>query len=348
MKDINIINYASAISDAIEIGLSTNSNIRVIGIGVNYSAGIFGTTRKAFLTYGEQFVVDTPAMENALTGIAAGAALVGVRPIVTHARNDFAFLALDQLINVYSKWQYMFDGKAGSLPVITRLLVGRGWGQGATHSQSIQSILGHFPGLRVVMPANPSDAKGMLLNALLSKDPIVIIEHRNLYSLEGEVQNGHYTTPLEGASVVIEGTDLTIVAVSICVVEALEAAKEILKFGINVEVVDLRSIQPLDSETVLSSVTKTKRLIVIDTSWVQYGISAEILALVAERGMPLLSPPKRLGKAPPPAPVSKVLEDVFYPTSRTIIESVLAMMSIEYRVETSIAKDQETGIFNPY
>ena len=341
--------YGQAISDALEIAIQSDSSLRILGIGVDYSAGIFGTTRNAYLANGKEIVVDTPAMENALTGIAAGAALVGLRPVVIHARNDFAFLALDQLINVYSKWHYMFDGKAGSMPVVTRLLVGRGWGQGATHSQSIQSLLGHFPGLRVVMPASPVDAKGMLLSALSTNDPTVIIEHRNLYNLSSEVPTGFYTRELYGAEVKSEGTDITIVATSVCVPEAIIASKTLEDSGISCEVLDLRVIQPLDKQTILESVRKTRRIIVMDTSWVQYGISAEIFASILEDGkIVLLSPGRRLGQASNPAPVSQVLEEIHHPTSEVLIQNIFEMMGKPQERIAARNLDSTNGINNPY
>jgi pyruvate dehydrogenase E1 component beta subunit len=341
--------FSEAISDALVIAIRSDSKVRILGIGVDYSAGIFGTTKNAFLANGKEKVIDTPAMENALTGIAAGAALVGLRPVVVHARNDFAFLALDQIINVYSKWHYMFDGKAGSLPVVTRLLVGRGWGQGATHSQSIQSLVGHFPGIRVVMPASPIDAKGMLLSALSINDPTIIIEHRNLYNVRSEVPSGFFTRDLFGSEVITQGTDITIVATSVCVIEAVNASKVLAGSGISCEVIDLRVIQPLDTQTILDSVRKTRRIIFMDTSWVQYGISAEIFASILEEGdITLLSPGRRLGQAPNPAPVSQVLEDIHYPTSDSLVQMVLGIMGIDQEAEVISSLDSTSGVNNPY
>ena len=169
------MSFAEAISDATIEAMKKNPNIILLGIGLDYSSGVFGTTSEAFKQFGPERVLDTPAMENALTGIAAGASLCGMRPVVIHARNDFMFLALDQILNVLTKWHYMFNGNASSMPVVTRAIIGRGWGQGATHSQSIQSVIAHFPGIRVVMPSRPKDAKGMLLSALESPDPVLIL-----------------------------------------------------------------------------------------------------------------------------------------------------------------------------
>lgn len=323
---MKILSYAEAISEATVEAMKIDSSIHLFGIGLDYSSGVFGTTTEANSLFGPSRVIDTPAMENALTGIAAGASLCGIRPVVIHARNDFMFLALDQMLNVLSKWHYMFDGRASNMPVVIRSIIGRGWGQGATHSQSIQSVLAHFPGLRVVMPASARDAKGMLLSALNSPDPVVILEHRNLYEVKGEVGQA---TPLEGASIAKKGKDLTIVASSVCVQESLIAADQASELGINIEVIDIRSIQPLDIETILNSVRKTKRLMVVDTSWTNFGLGSEIGASVLESGIALLSPLVRLGQADSPAPVSKPLEDIHYPNATKIFS--VAKQSISYK-----------------
>ena len=322
------ITYAQAISEATCLIMEADPNVVLMGIGMDYSSGVFGTTSEAFNKFGAERVIDTPAMENALTGIAIGSATVGIKPILVHARNDFMFLALDQLLNVCAKWNYMFNGNAGSLPIINRAVIGRGWGQGATHSQSIQSILAHFPGLRVVMPSNPADAKGMLLSAWKSFDPIVILEHRSLFEIEGQVDDGLAFSDLVSAKVVKEGSDLTIVATSICVHESLLIASELETLGISVEVVDLRTIQPIDRITVLDSVKKTGRLLIYDTSWVNFGVGAEIAATVAETdGMIMKTPIVRIGQLGVPAPVSKPLEDQHYPSSRSVFDIIEKMMS---------------------
>jgi len=331
------ITYAQAISEATCIMMEADPNVVLMGIGMDYSSGVFGTTNEAFIKFGSSRVIDTPAMENALTGIAIGSATVGLKPVIVHARNDFMLLSLDQLLNVSAKWNYMFDGNAGSLPIVTRAIIGRGWGQGATHSQSIQSILAHFPGLRVVMPSNPADAKGMLLSAWKCLDPIVILEHRSLFSIEGEVDEGMEFTDLDSAKVVRQGEDITIVATSVCVYESLLIASELSNLGISVEVVDLRIIQPIDRSTILDSVKKTGRLLIYDTSWVNFGVGAEIAAIVAETdSLNLKTPVVRMGQLGVPAPVSKPLEDQHYPTSKSVLDIIQRMMSREIAVIRTI------------
>ena len=212
-------------------------------------------------------------------------------------------------------------------PIVIRAIIGRGWGQGATHSQSPQAPLAHFPGLTVVMPAFPADAKGLMLSALQHSGPVVILEHRSLYDTEGEVPDEAVPIPFGKAQVVRKGNDITIVATSYMSYEALQAANELEKNGISAEVVDLRSIRPLDEETILTSVKKTGRLIAADTSWELCGIASEVVALVAEKGFSSLkSPARRIALANCPAPVSHSLEKVFYPSANTIAKAAMAML----------------------
>jgi len=348
MKEMS---FAEAISDATVLAMKKHLNVYLLGIGLDYSSGVFGTTSEAFKLFGRERVLDTPAMENALTGIAAGASLCGMRPVVVHARNDFMFLALDQVLNVLAKWYYMFGGNASSMPVVIRAIIGRGWGQGATHSQSIQSAIAHFPGIRVVMPSRPQDAKGMLLSALESPDPVLILEHRNLYSIVEGVEEGWAHTSLSGAEVVQEGCDITVVASSVCVKEAILAGKDAEKVGIKIEVIDVRSLQPLDSKTILNSVKKTQRLIIMDTSWNPYGLGSEICAILLECGVQLRSKVIRLGQALTPAPVSRPLEDAHYPTANSLLESIHSLLESEadlQSLEVSNLPRMSDGFIGPY
>ncbi|MFI4987727.1 MAG: alpha-ketoacid dehydrogenase subunit beta [Alphaproteobacteria bacterium] len=320
------LKYADALSEGLVQAMTRDPSIFVAGIAVDYSSGIFGSTLEAVKRFGPERIFDTPAMENALTGIAIGAAAVGKRPMIVHARNDFMFLAFDQMINLAAKWRYMFGGRAGAMPLVVRAVVGRGWGQGATHSQSLHGVLAHFPGLKVVTPALPQDAKGLTIAALQADCPVVIIEHRTLYGTTGPVSEAFEPTPIGLANVVRPGRDVTIVAVSYMVVEALHAAAELEKEGISAEVVDLRTIRPLDEETVLASVRKTGRLIVADTSWELCGVVSEIAALAAEKAFhSLKAPVRRLSLADCPAPVAASLEAAFYPKASTIARAAMAL-----------------------
>lgn len=318
--------YKDAIAEGFIFEMSRNKDIFITGIAVDYPSGIFGSLTKVYEKFGPKRVFDAPAMENAITGIAVGAASQGMRPVIVHPRVDFMFLSFDMLIQLAAKWRYMFGGNAGDVPIVIRAIIGRGWGQGATHSQSIQSMLAHIPGLNIIMPTFPNDAKGMLINALRDKNPTVILEYRTLYELEGNVVNND-PIPFGKARIVKRGNDITIVSVSFMTIEAIEAVKELRKVGISVELIDLRSIRPLDSDTIIKSVKKTGRLVVVDTSWELCGVAGEIVAIVAEKAFHLLkSPAKRITLPNCPAPVSHELEKVFYPSAETIYKACLSIM----------------------
>jgi pyruvate/2-oxoglutarate/acetoin dehydrogenase E1 component len=321
------LSYAEAISEGTVQAMDRDPSVFIAGIAVDYPSGIFGTTTEPFKRFGKARVFDTPAMENALTGIAIGAAAVGKRPIIVHPRNDFMFLAFDQLINLAAKWKYMYGGRAGTVPIVVRAVVGRGWGQGATHSQSLQAPLAHFPGLTVLMPTSPHDAKGLMMAALRHDGPVVILEHRSLFGLKGEVPEAPFTVPIGKADVVRTGTDVTVVSTSFMTVEVLRAAEELAKDGVSLEVIDLRSIRPLDEATILASIKKTGRLIVTDTSWEMCGVVSEVAALAAEKAFhSLKAPVRRIALPNCPAPVSQALEDVFYPKASTIAKAALVML----------------------
>ncbi len=340
------LKYWEALSEGLVQAMEQDPNIFVMGIAVDYPSAIFGSTREATRRFAPKRVFDTPACENALTGIAIGAAAMGKRPMVVHARNDFMFLAFDQMINLAAKWKYMFGGRS-SVPIVVRGVIGKGWGQGATHSQSLQATLAHFPGLSVVMPASPRDAKGLTLSALQHPSPVVIFEHRSLYDTVGEVPEDPVPTPIGKASVVRVGSDVTIVAASYMVNESILAAEALAKEGAGVEVVDVRSISPLDHETILSSVNKTGRLLVVDTSWSAFGFAAEVAAVAAEKGFASLkSPVRRMGLAPSPTPASWALEKVFYPNATTISAECRALVGMSLGKAGTVHK--EDTFMGPY
>lgn len=341
------IKYSQAISEALVQEMSSNPDIFITGIAVDYPSGIFGTTTEAFNKFGSSRVFDSPAMENALTGIAIGAAAVGKRPVIVHPRIDFMFLSFDMLLQLAAKWRYMYGGNAGEVPIVIRGIIGRGWGQGATHSQSIQAPLAHFPGLTVVMPATPEDAKGLMISALRHNGPVVILEYRTLYDTVGPVPEEAIAIPFGKAKTMRNGKDITIVATSFMAYEALHAAQELEKHGVDAEVVDLRSIRPLDENAILESVKKTGRLIVADTSWELCGVASEVAGLVAEKGFSYLrAPVRRLALANCPAPVSFHLEKVFYPSASTIVKSAMDLLSKE-GAEIDF-QDREDGFKGPY
>jgi len=279
--------------------------------------------------YGDSRVFDTPLSENALTGVAVGAALTGMRPVYMHNRPDFLLLAMDQIVNHASKWSYMFGGHI-HVPLVIWAVVGRGWGGGAQHTQTLQGLFMHVPGLRLVMPSTPYDAKGLLITSIADNNPVIIIEHRWLLRQTGYVPEGLYSIPFGHGVVRRPGKDITIVAVSYMVVEALNAAQELQEQGIDVEVIDPRTLKPLDEEIILDSVKKTGRLIIADTGWKTGGVAAEIAAIVVEKGFKYLKAPvKRITSPDIPTPASYVLEAKFYTGKADIIAGCKELVSLK-------------------
>lgn len=341
------LKYSQALSEGLVQAMDRDPGIFVTGIAVDYPSGMFGSTIEANRRFGPERIFDAPAMENALTGIAIGAAAMGKRPVIVHPRNDFMFLAFDQLINLAAKWKYMYAGNAGTVPIVVRAVIGKGWGQGATHSQSLHAPLAHFPGLTVMMPAFPMDAKGLTLAALQSDGPVVILEHRALYDTLGDVPEEAEPTPIGKARVVREGTDVTIVATSFMAYESVLAAEELEKEGISAELIDPRTIRPLDTGTILASVRKTGRLIVADTSWELCGFASEVAALAAEQAFESLKAPvRRICLADCPAPVSQPLEAAFYPRASTIAAAAMVMLGRDGGIMDGI--DREDRFKGPY
>ncbi len=341
-----LITYGKALHEATTLAMEKDPSVFVMGIGVDDHKAIFGSTKDLVKKFGKERVFDTPISEAGMTGIAVGAAVAGMRPIHIHIRMDFLYLAMDQLFNIAAKWRYMFGGQM-SVPLVIRAVIGRSWGQGAQHSQSLQSFFMHIPGIKVVMPTTPYDAKGLLLSAISDPNPVLMIEHRLLYDIGGEVPEPYYEIPLGKAVVRKTGKDLTLVANSYMVVEALKAAEFLEKLGIQVEIIDPVSLVPLDEATILASVKKTGRLLVVDSSWTTCGVSAEIAALAADKAFYALTQPvKRLGMLPVPCPVRKSLENVFYPTAKTIVAAVCEMMEREHPdVEVPILLSKFKGPF---
>ncbi|MBI5902147.1 MAG: alpha-ketoacid dehydrogenase subunit beta [Deltaproteobacteria bacterium] len=318
--------YRDAILEATVELMEEDSRVFVMGQGVDDAGGVFGTTKGLHERFGKGRCIDTALAENGITGIAAGAALCGMRPILAHMRVDFIPLSLDQIINHAAKWSYMFGGRA-SVPLTIRAIIGRGWGSAAQHSQSLQSILANIPGLKVVMPATPYDAKGLLRAAVKDNNPVIIIEHRWLYDHTGHVPEGPYTVPIGKAVVRRAGKDVTIAALSYMVYEALLAAEELKGRGIECEVIDLRTIKPMDTDLITESVKKTGRLITVDTGWRECGIGAEVVASAVEGAFgSLKAAPVRISLPEAPTPASPALEALYYPGKKEIVYAIEKMV----------------------
>lgn len=316
------LSYSEAIREAMVIALEADPTVILMGEDIGVYGGAFQVTLDLVDQFGPDRVMDTPISELGGAGVAVGAALTGLKPIFEFQFSDFATLAMEQIVNQAAKLRYMLGGEA-SVPVVFRMPAGSGTGAAAQHSQSLEAWFGHVPGLKVIQPSTPEDAKGMLLAALADPDPVLVFEHKLLYKMKGEVPAGHYTTPIGKAAIRRAGTDLTIVAGSIMVHRALEAAEQLAAEGVSAEVIDLRSIRPIDHETILASVRKTGRLLIVYEGVKSYGIGAEISAMVAESDAFdfLDAPILRLGGAEAPIPYNPDLERAAVPQVETILSA---------------------------
>ncbi|MCY4463332.1 MAG: alpha-ketoacid dehydrogenase subunit beta [Albidovulum sp.] len=316
------LSYAEAIREALDIAMDRDERVVLMGEDIGVYGGAFQVTGDLFGKYGPERVIDTPISELGGAGVAIGAAMTGLRPVFEFQFSDFAALAMEQIVNQAAKLRYMLGG-AVSVPVVMRFPAGSGTGAAAQHSQSIEAWLGHVPGLKVVQPSTPEDAKGLLLSAIEDPDPVMIFEHKLLYKTKGHVPRGHYETPIGEAALRRIGHSLTIVATSIMARKSLSAAEELARQGIHADVIDLRSIRPIDRETVLASVRKTGRLMCVYEGVKTLGIGAEISAMVAESDAFdfLEAPIVRLGGAECPIPYNPELEKSVVPQEPDILEA---------------------------
>ncbi len=314
------LSYAQAIQEAMAIAMDMDERVFLMGEDIGVYGGAFQVTGDLVERYGADRVIDTPISELGGAGVAVGAAVTGMRPIFEFQFSDFATLAMEQIVNQAAKMRFMLGGEV-SVPVVMRFPAGSGTGAAAQHSQSLEAWLGHVPGLKVIQPATPHDAKGMLLAAVADPDPVMIFEHKLLYKVKGHVPEGHYTVPIGKAEIRRAGRDLTIVATSIMVQKALDAAAALEGEGIDIEVVDLRTIRPIDRQTVIDSVKKTSRLLCVYEAVKTLGIGAEVSALVAESEAfdYLDAPIVRLGGAETPIPYNPDLEKATVPQVPDII-----------------------------
>jgi len=320
------LQFTQAVREALDTALERDPRVYVMGLGVPDPKGIFGTTTGLRERHGAGRVFDMPTSENGMTGVAIGSAIVGMRPVLVHQRIDFATLAMEQLVNQAAKWRYMYGGRA-HVPLVVRLIVGRGWGQGPQHSQSLQSWFAHIPGLKVVMPVTPYDAKGLLLAAIDDDDPVVYVEHRWLHPLRGEVPEGHYHVPIGACRTLRSGDDVTLLATSYMAVEAVRASDVLAAAGIAADVVAVTSLRPLDPEPIVESARRTGRVLVLDNGWATAGFSAELAAIVAEGAFDALhAPPRRLGTVETPIPTTPALANLSYPRTPEIVAAVAGLL----------------------
>jgi len=321
------LTYAQALNETLRQLLREDERVFLIGQGV-ISPWYVGTTTVGLLDeFGPDRVIDTPVSENSITGTAVGAALAGMRPIVMHPRMDFMYYAMDQIANHAANYCYMFGGQT-KVPLTIWGIVNRGGEQAAQHSQAIHAMFAHIPGLKVVMPSTAYDVKGLLRASIEDENPVLLVDERWLYELEDEVPEELYNVPIGRGLIRREGKDVTVVATSFMVHEALRAADELSNRSIEIEVIDLLSIKPIDEELIFNSVQKTGRLVVADGGWKSFGAAAEIVALVVENAFSALKAPvKRVTLPDAPAPASLALEKAYYPKSDNIVNAVRSLLS---------------------
>jgi len=320
------LSFVEAIREAIDQEMGRDPSVIVFGLDVDDPKAIQGTTRGLVEKYGRERVFCTPLSEDAMTGVAIGMALAGLRPIHIHIRMDFLMLAMNQLINIAAKSHYMYGGQV-HVPIVVRSMIGKSWGQGAQHSQALYSFFMHVPGLKVVVPTTPHDAKGCLIYAVRDNNPVMYVEHRLLHFQRGPVPEQLYTVPPGKGRVTVKGDDVTLVGISYMQVECLRAQRYLEDVGINAEVIDPIWLSPLDIETILVSVRKTGALCVVDNGWTTCGASAEIITKVTERLQGVRDVRvRRMGFAPVTCPPTPPLESLFYPNGRTIASEVYNLM----------------------
>ncbi len=323
------ITYVQAVSDALREEMQRDENVFLLGEDMGVYGGCFGVTKGFLKEFGEDRIMDTPIAEAGFTGVAVGAAIMGMRPVVEIMFSDFITLAADNLVNQAAKIRFMLGGQV-KVPMVLRTPVGSGTGAAAQHSQSLEAWMVHIPGLKVVMPSTPYDAKGLLKASIRDDNPVIFFEHKLLYKMKGEVPNQEYTIPIGKADIKRTGKDVTIITYSLMVHRALEAAEKLSRDGIDVEVVDLRSLYPMDKETIIDSVKKTGKVIIVHEAVKRCGVGAEIAAIISdsEAFFHLDAPIKRLAGMETPIPYSPALEKGVVPQVEDIVKTAKELMML--------------------
>ena len=320
-----VLSYMEALHEALSLALELDPKVLILGQGVNDPKGMFGVTTGLHEKFGKDRVFDTPLSEEGMTGICTGASMNGLRPVYMHNRPDFLLLAFNQIVSHASKIHYMDNGET-NVPLVIWSAIGRGWGSGSQHSQAIQGLLLGVPGLKIVMPSTPHDAKGLMLSAIADNNPVLIFEHRWSMRNKGVVPEGAYKISLGKGIYRRKGNDLTIVGTSHILELAIKAADEL--DGITADVIDLRTIKPLDEKIIIDSLQKTGRILIVDTGWEMGGVCAEIGCMVAEKGFSFLKGPvRRLGLSDIPSPAGFTLEQYYYPDVKKITHVIKDMVA---------------------
>ncbi len=331
-----IISASESILEATDQYMNAYKDLIVIGEGINDPKGIFGTTINLYKNYGKHRVIESPISENGITGISIGLAINNFKVLLIHQRVEFALLSVEQIFNNAAKSYYVTNGKH-NVPIVIRMVIGRGWGQGPAHSQSLESVFSSIPGLKVLIPSSAYDAKGMLIAALDDPNPVIILEHRWFHYVTGVVPKKKYKSDITKPKVLISGKHITIVSNSYNIYEIIYCAKIFERFNIFLEVIDLRVLRPLNINPILKSVKKTKKILVFETGNKTLGIGAEIISGILENNFESLDcAPKRIGLPDSPTPSSRKLASEFYPNTIDIVENISLQLDLNLEVKKKI------------
>ena len=331
------ISFADAINEAISISMQRDKKTLLMGLGVDDPKGIFGTTKGIKEKFPNR-VFDMPTSENAITAFSIGLSMRNYKTIITHQRVEFSLLSVEQIVNQAAKWHFMNAGQM-SVPIVIRMVIGRGWGQGPQHSQTLEALYANIPGLKIVSPSTPSDAKGIMISAIEDLNPVLFFEHRWLHHIKGIVPSTYYKTKIGKSKILKKGNDITVVTNSFTTLETTKAIDMIKDLKISIELIDLLTIRPLDVDTIVKSVKKTGRLLVVDNGWKTYGISAEILSTVAEK-VSNCKVYSRIGTYENSIPSSQSLAKFFYPTPYSITKEIFRILKINQSILNKIYTDK--------
>ena len=327
-----ILTFAETIDWTLNQIYKKDKSVFLMGLGANDPKHIFGTTKSISKNYSNR-VFDMPISENSITGIVIGSSLNGLKPILVHQRIDFALLSFEQIINQAAKWYYMFDGKK-NVPIVIRMIIGRGWGQGPQHSQSLHSLFSHIPGLKIVMPSTCESASRLLYSSIIDPNPVIFIEHRWLHNIKFNFKDSLKKTNLGKSKILNKGKDLTVISCSYMTIEMLRLIKYLKKENIGIDLIDLQIISPVDKATIINSVKKTKKVLILDVSHKSFGISSEIYSIICENCFNLLEKaPVRIANPDIPTPTSFHLAKSFYPNKITILKKIYKILDVKKNID---------------
>ena len=331
-----ILSASEAILEASNQMMKKEKKLILIGEGINDPKGIFGTTSNLFKIYGKERVIESPISENGITGVTIGLSINGFKVLLIHQRVEFALLSLEQIINNAAKSFYVSNGKH-NVPIVIRMVIGRGWGQGPAHSQSLETVFSSTPGLKVIIPSTPYDAKGMLISSIIDPNPVLILEHRWFHYVKGDVPKIIYKTNLDKPNIILKGNDMTIVASSYNINEVIFCSKILKNFNISIEIIDLRVLRPLNVDIIYKSVKKTGRLMVFEIGNKIYGVGGEIVSMIIEKDINIFkSSPTRIGLPDSPTPSSRALAEKYYPNAMDIVKEISDQLNLNVEVRKKI------------